>query len=136
MMCWYWRFGSSAPPQRACHSLRGGTCCVVSLRMRYFDSVGSISVHDKFRLIAQSNVYLARAVSEAITMNAQFFQHAQEQVGHRRVRRRHDMTISLQLARGASDEHDWQRVMIVLVTITHTAAVEDHRVIQQCPIAI
>jgi hypothetical protein len=73
---------------------------------------------------------LARTVSKTVLMDAELIQHAQQQVRHWRMRRRHDVTVTLELARGASQQDDGQWIMIMLVSVAHAAAVEKQRVIQ------
>ena len=46
------------------------------------------------------------------------------------------MAVAFEFAAGAAEENDGQRVVVVLVAVTHAAAVENHRVIEQRSVAV
>src|SRR5262249_5287739 len=46
------------------------------------------------------------AVPKTVLMHAKLIEHPQEQVGHRRVCRHHDMTVSFHSSRRPSDQHN------------------------------
>ena len=82
------------------------------------------------------NYQFACAVSEAVSLHAEQVEHAQEQIRHWGVGRRHDMTISFQPSGSASQQYDGQRIVVVLISVAHTAAIKKQRMIQQCTVAV
>src|SRR5688500_18784904 len=74
-------------------------------------------------------------VAERLHLDADFVEHAEEQIGHRGFVRR-DVTSSLDSAVSAAHENHGQRCVIMSVSVTHRAAVENHGMIQQVTVAI
>ena len=73
-----------------------------------------------------SDLQFPRTVAERFPLRAELVQHAQEKIRHGGLGRSGDVAVALKLARGASYEHDGQWIVIVLVSIAHAAAVQDH----------
>src|SRR5262249_47863052 len=69
-------------------------------------------------------------------MRAEFVENAQQQVRHWRMRRISQMASAFYPSRGAADQKDRQRVVIVFVSIAERAAEQNQRVVEKRAVAI
>src|SRR5688500_197302 len=76
------------------------------------------------------------AVADLVHRRAHLVEYGEQQVRHRRVRCVADVAVTLQPSRRAADEHDRQRVVVVLVAVAQAAAVQHHRVVEQVAVAV
>ena len=90
-----------------------------------------------FTIVLRSNTCdLARAVAEALHLQARLVEHREVQVRNRRAFGQIDLPAALELAGAAADEDVRQRIIGVHVAVGHVGAVEQHRVVEQRAFAV
>src|SRR5438093_1406295 len=69
-------------------------------------------------------------------LNSELVQYRQQEIRHRCPVRCSNMTSALECPERAAGNKDRQWIMVVLVSVGHAAAIENHRVIEQTPVSI
>src|SRR5262245_55246383 len=87
-------------------------------------------------LCVLSDFHNSRTVTEMIHLDVQLAEHCKQQVGHRCVLRIPDVPSAFETAGGASGQHDGKRRVIVLIAVTHCAAVKHHGMVKKSTVAI
>src|SRR5258706_2777133 len=83
-----------------------------------------------------SEIQPARAGSEAFELRAGDVRHGKQQVGCRLFILRDDVAVALQAAVRAADDDSRRVGAVVLIAVAHAAAPVEHRVIEQCAVAV
>src|SRR5215831_16439478 len=71
------------------------------------------------------DVHETRTVAEGLSLHTDFVENGEQQVRHRRVFRISNMTATFELAGSSAGKNDWKRGVIMLVTVTHGAAIQN-----------
>src|SRR5262245_29130686 len=87
-------------------------------------------------LCFSSNLHDSRTVTEMIHLDVQLAEHGKQQVRHRRVLRITDVPSAFETARRTAGQKDGKRGVIVLIAVTHRAAVEHHGMVEKIAVAI
>src|ERR1700681_1137326 len=90
------------------------------------DPANAAAIVSASRRVMVSDLEFAGAVAERVLLNSKLVQHRQQKIGHGSVRRKRQVTTALQLTGSAAGQHYGQGIVIVLIPVTHAAAVKDH----------
>src|SRR5438477_6406888 len=108
------------------------TAALLPMARRRFVVMTSLPLRRQLEVFQPSG-----AVADAVLMNVEPIQQAQQQISRRhRHRRICEVTIALQLSIGAADNHVRYVLMAMLIRVPHVRAVEHQRVIEQSPVSV